>query len=126
MTERSLYDRIGGEAAIAAMVDEFYDRVLADPELAPFFERTPMDKLRRMQREFFSAALGGPVRYTGKPLSHAHHGHGIERPHFARFVEHLLDTLQAHGVSENESREIIARINTYADEIVGGGHGFAG
>lgn len=116
----TLYDKLGGERGIAAMVDDFYSRVLADPGLHPFFVGVEMAKLRRMQREFFSAALGGPARYTGVPLAYAHHGRGISREHFARFVGVLLETLRAHGVGETEALTIIGRLNTYTDEIVGG------
>lgn len=115
----SLFERIGGERTVASLVDDFYDRVLADPELALFFEHTAMNKLRLMQREFFTAALGGPPRYTGTPLGHAHHGRGITRRHVARFVEHLFATLEAFALDEREVREVIERINTYVDEVVG-------
>ena len=90
----TLYQRIGGLTGVTALIDDFYDRVLVDPELAPFFENTSMDALRLMQRELFCAALDGPVEYTGTHLSHAHQGRGIGRHHFSRFADHLLDTLQ--------------------------------
>jgi len=115
----SLYDRIGGGEAVASMVDRFYARVLADPELAPFFATVPMDKLRRMQLEFFSAALGGPVRYTGRPVVHAHQGVGITLQHFQRFVAHLFETLADYPLTEKDRYDIISRINTYADDVVG-------
>ena len=118
-TQPTLFERIGGEQMIAEVIDDFYDRVLADPELKPFFINTSMDKLRCMQREFFSAALGGPITYSGKPLSHVHHGRGITKHHFALFVNHLLDTLQYHKISDQEVNNIISRINTYADDITG-------
>jgi len=117
--QQTLYERIGGEIAIHNMVQEFYDRVLADPELQPFFKNTSMDKLRKMQLEFFSAALDGPITYTGKPLGDVHHGRGITIHHFALFVGHLLDTLKGRGIDERDVQAIIARINTYADEITG-------
>lgn len=117
--QQLLFDRVGGEQAISELVDEFYDRVIADPELKPFFTSTSMDKLRRMQREFFSAALDGPITYTGRPLSHVHHGRGITKHHFALYVGHLIDTLQGLGIDENDVQDIISRINTYADEITG-------
>jgi hemoglobin len=116
---QTLYARIGGEKTIVELIDDFYDRVLADPELNPFFKNTSMDKLRRMQREFFSAALDGPITYTGKPLCHVHHGRGITRRHFALYVDHLIDTLQDHGITDQDVQDIIGRINTYADEITG-------
>ena len=115
----TLYERVGGEQTIRELIHEFYDHVIADPELKPFFKNTSMKKLRRMQREFFSAALDGPIIYTGKPLSHVHHGRGITKHHFALFVGHLIDTLQELGISDQDVQDIIGRINTYADEITG-------
>jgi len=115
----TLFERVGGEKAIAGLIHDFYDRVLADPELKPFFKHTAMAKLRRMQREFFSAALDGPITYTGRPLSHVHHGKGITKHHFALYVNHLLDTLRDCGINDQDVNDIIDRINTYADEITG-------
>lgn len=119
----SLFDRIGGANAVRGMVDRFYARVLADAELKPYFEAVELDKLRRMQFEFFSAALGGPIRYTGRPVIHAHQGRHIKREHFQAFVEHLFETLRQYSLDEQERFEVIARVNTYADDVIGGGVG---
>ena len=116
---QTLFVRIGGEKTVAELIGDFYDRVSADPELKPFFKNTPMEKLRRMQREFFSAALDGPITYTGKPLSYVHHGRGITKHHFALYVDHLLETLRDHGITDQDAQEIIGRISTYAQEITG-------
>jgi hemoglobin len=116
---QTLYESIGGAATISQVVDDFYTRVLADPELNPFFKDTSMEKQGRMQREFLSAALDGPITYTGKPLSHVHHGKGITKHHFALFVNHLLDTLRGFGLNEDDINDIITRISTYAVEITG-------
>jgi hemoglobin len=121
----SLYQRIGGAEVVATLVDGFYGRVLGDPELAPFFAKTDVKKLRAMQREFFSVALGGPVTYFGKPLAYAHRGRGIERRHLQRFTEHLLATLEGHGVDERDIHDVIDRINVYSSDILGG-HGTSG
>ena len=118
-TESTPFERIGGEAAVGKLVDEFYARVLADPELAPFFESTPMEKLRRMQYEFFAAALDGPVKYTGRALGPAHSGKGITREHLRRFLDHLLATVENQDFSEDDVLDIISRINRYVDEITG-------
>ncbi len=115
----SLYDRLGGDLAIEAITKAFYDRVLKDVELKPFFNNTAMARQLCMQREFLSAALGGPVVYTGKSLAHAHQGMGIKTQHFAKFVQHFLDTIREHGVSEEEADEVISRLNTYSNEITG-------
>jgi hemoglobin len=117
--QQTLFERVGGEQTIRELIHEFYDRVVADPELKPFFINTSMDKLRRMQREFFSAALDGPINYTGRPLSHVHHGRGITKHHFALYVGHLIDTLQDHAINDQDVNDLIGRINTYANEITG-------
>jgi hemoglobin len=122
-SQTSLYDRIGGSEGIKNMVATFYSKVVADPALRPFFDHVAVNKLRRMQVEFFSAALGGPVRYTGRPVIHAHHGLNITRQHFQAFVEHLFETLAGYGLSEGDRYAIISRINTYVDEVVGSGTG---
>ena len=118
-TKPTLFERLGGESKIAELVDDFYNRVLADPELGPFFKDTSMGKLLRMQREFFSAALDGPFTYTGRPLSHVHHGRGITRGHFARWVDHLFDSLKHCDINEQDVNDIISRMNTYVGEITG-------
>ena len=117
--QQTLYERIGGDPAVADLISKFYDRVVADPELKPFFKNASMEKIRRMQREFFSAALDGPITYTGKPLGHVHHGRGITKHHFAVYVGHLVQALEERGINEQDVQDIIGRINTYADEITG-------
>jgi len=112
-----IYQRIGGEEGIAGMVDSFYEKVLADPELAPYFTHVPIDKLRRMQREFFAAAVGGPIVYSGRPLSEAHHSLDISRREFQRFTEHLIETLEEKGLDKRDVSDVIAKVNLYADEI---------
>jgi hemoglobin len=114
----TLYERIGGEQAVDSLVDVFYDRVLADEQLRPFFAGVSMDSLRSMQREFFCAALDGPAHYTGRPLSEAHHGRGIETRHLRRFLDHLLDTLEER-LAEDDVLEVISRVNRYVGEITG-------
>ncbi len=115
----TLYDRLGGEEAIAAWIDVFYRRVFADPQLSHFFEGVPLERLQTMQREFFAAALDGPIRYTGRPLREVHAELGIKPTHLARFLEHLMETLADREIGERDRYDIYSRINTYADEITG-------
>lgn len=117
----TLYDRIGGAAAVENLIGDFYARILGDEELEPFFRNVEMEKLRRMQHAFFAAALGGEVEYPGRPLAHVHHGLGIKARHLKLFIDHLRETLTGFDLSEDDQRDIIDRINTYADDIIGGG-----
>ena len=124
--QTSLFDRIGGAEAVKALVDDFYGRVTRDEALAPYFKNVEMNKLRRMQFEFFSAALGGTVNYTGRPILHAHHGLKITLVDFQRFVQHLFETLAKYPLSEQECYDIIARLNLYTNDVVSAGTGIVG
>lgn len=115
----TLYDRIGGAPGVRELVRDFYDRVLEDKELEPFFLESPMAKLRTMQFELFSAALGGPIAYTGEPLHLVHFGRGIGKHHFQIFLDHLFASLSGMNLSEQDVQDIISRINTYSDQITG-------
>jgi hemoglobin len=115
----TLFERVGGDQTIAELIEQFYDRVVADPELKSFFRNVSMVKIHRMQREFFSAALDGPSNYTGRPLGHVHHGMGITKHHFSLYVGHLIDALQNFSLKEQDVQDIISRISTYANEITG-------
>ena len=118
----TLYDRMGGEAGVAAMLDQFYARVLADPELAGFFKDASLDKLLRMQKEFFGAALGGPQSYGGLDLSWAHAGRGITSQHFNFYAQHLLATLESLGLPPDDVRETVHRISVHKNDITGEGY----
>jgi len=121
LTDPSLYDTIGGAPALTAVVDDFYARVMADPELAGFFAGTNMNRLKGRQVEFFAEALGGPVTYTGASMHDAHVGRGIGRRHFDLVAGHLVSSLSAAGVGESEIKQIVAAITPLADDIVSGG-----
>ncbi|GAS94456.1 hemoglobin glbN [Mycolicibacterium canariasense] len=113
----SIYEQIGGGAAIEAVVADFYVRVLADDELAGFFTGTNMARLKGKQAEFFGAALGGPEPYTGAPMRQVHQGRGITLHHFDLVAGHLSDSLTAAGVPEELVAQIIAAVAPLADEI---------
>lgn len=115
----SLYERIGGDDAIGAVVEDFYARVLSDPELAPFFGHTEMAKLTHMQHEFFSAALGGPVEYSGMALGDVHAGRGIQPRHVARFLEHMVEVLRDRGLDDEDVQEVASRLSIAAQDVTG-------
>ena len=116
--DKSLFDRLGGQPAISAAVEQFYDRVLADGDLAPFFENTSMDSLKRHQEVFLTQALGGPYRYSGRPIKAAHEHLSIEQHHFDLVAEHLVAALAALGVAPDLIDEVMASVAPLADDIV--------
>jgi len=117
-TETTIYDAIGGEPALVAVVSDFYDRVLADPELTGFFAGVSMARLQGRQVEFFAAALGGPVTYSGASMKDAHWGRGIEQRHFDLVAGHLAASLAGAGVPADIVGQIIGAIAPLSADIV--------
>lgn len=115
----TLYERIGGRAKIETLITAFYQRVLIDPKLAPFFENTPIEKLKTMQIALFSIALGGPEPDEMPSLTDSHRGRGIETEHLTRFTELLVLTLKEIGVNEHDARRVYERISTYSNQVLG-------
>jgi len=97
----SLYDRIGGAAAVEAAVDVFYDKVINDYRINRFFDGIDMNAQAVKQKAFFTMAFGGPNTYTGADLRTAHAGLvklGLGNDHFDVVMEHLGATLQELNV----------------------------
>jgi hemoglobin len=117
----SIYEQIGGEETLVAVVDDFYERVLADAELAAFFDGVTMSRVKGMQIEFFAAALGGPDEYRGRSMKDVHRGRGIGPHHFDFVAKHLAGALRAAGVSEKSTESIIGVVAPLASDIVSTG-----
>jgi hemoglobin len=113
-----IYDAIGGRDAVAAAVDLFYEKVLADPTLAPYFEGIDMDHLRAHQRAFLTAALGGPEAYEGQAMADAHRGRDITDAAFDQVAAHLSSTLTELGVDDDTVGTIIGKIAGLRGDVV--------
>jgi hemoglobin len=107
----SLYQRIGGEAAVEAAVDIFYRKVLADSRISGFFSDIDMDAQRAKQKAFLGMAFGGPKTYTGKDMREAHKrlvAKGLNDSHFDAVAGHLQATLDELKVPQAISAEVMA------------------
>jgi hemoglobin len=118
LEHQSLYVRIGGAPAVAAAVDGLYDRMLHDPDLAPYFDGVGIEQLKAHQRAFVAAALGGPERYGGRSLGHAHRGLHIDDATFGKVVGHLTDTLNELGVAADTTEDVITALAPLQPQIV--------
>jgi len=114
----SVYDEIGGGEAVSAAVDDLYERLLADPELAPFFARTDMRRQKSHMRAFMAVALGGPDVYAGRDMAAAHGSLRIRGTHFDRVVGHLVATLSSLSVPGGLIEAIGARLAPLRAQIV--------
>lgn len=120
---QTIYDRLGGEAAMNAAVDIFYHKVLADDRINKFFEDVDMEKQAAKQKAFLTLALGGPNKYSGKDMrvGHAHLvKRGLNDTHFNAVMENLAATLrelkvpaeliaQAAAVAESTRKDVLGR-----------------
>jgi hemoglobin len=114
----SIYDAIGGQAALEAAVERFYERVSADPILAAFFDGMDLRKLKIHQVAFLGQAIGGPMRYNGRAMQLAHAHLRIEQRHFDAVGRHLAGTLQEFAVPDALIEAIMERIRPLASQVV--------
>jgi hemoglobin len=118
----SLYQRVGGESAIMAAASSFYDKVLADPDLAPFFMSLDMEQQVSKQVAFLSWAFGGPERYAFRPLGQAHarlRTMGLTDLHFDRVAGHLAATLHELNIPEDLIEEALRIVEGTRAEVLG-------
>ena len=119
----SLYNRIGGEAAVSAAVDIFYRKVLNDDRIKEFFDDTDMDRQIAKQKSFLTMAFGGPKNYTGKDLRTAHAPlvkRGMGHQHFNAVVELLGETLAQLEVRKDIIKEVTAIAESTRNDVLTG------
>jgi hemoglobin len=117
----SLYKRLGGYDAIAAVVDDFLGRMLADPKLGRFFTGFSADSKKRVRQlivDQLCAATGGPCVYIGRDMKTAHAGAGITDAEWQTAVMHLTATLEKFRVPEKERAEVLGAISSMKADIV--------
>jgi len=117
----SLYERIGGESAIMAAVDLFYQKVIADELTRPFFEGLDLAAQTKKQIAFMTWAFGGPAEYRGRDLRTAHRGlvqRGLNDAHFDAVAKHLESTLRELGVAAPLIAEALAIVGGTRGEVL--------
>ena len=116
----TIYQAIGGRAAVTAAVDGLYRRLLADPQLNSFFPNGVAARHRAYFITIMGEALGGPERYRGPDLVAAHRRLGITNAQFDRTAGHLDATLDELGVPRHLADQIIAIVASLRPAIVTG------
>jgi len=117
----SLYEQLGGEAAVDAAVDIFYRHVLSDQRINRFFDGVDMDKQAAKQKAFLTMAFGGPNNYTGEDMR-AGHAHlvkmGLDDSHFDAVVEDLALTLKELNVAQDLIDQVAAVCETTRNDVL--------
>lgn len=118
----TLFDQIGGLAAVDAAVDVFYRKVLLDDRVSRFFDDVDMDRQRAKQKAFLTMAFGGPHHYTGKDLRSGHAplvALGMNDAHVDAVVELLTATLRELAVAEPLVAQVAAIANSVRADVLG-------
>jgi truncated hemoglobin YjbI len=117
----SLYERLG-EQTLERAVYLFYDRILADSRLKPFFKNIDTRHLARHQHHLLMTISGGPGRYSGRSLRDAHRKlvieQGLSDEHFDAVAEVLRRTLEELEVEESMIGEMMAIVETTRNDIL--------
>ena len=116
--EKSLYERLGGEAAISAVIDDFVGRVAADERVNKKFGRSNVERVKFHLKEQVCAATGGPCKYTGLDMKTAHKHMAVTEGEFGALVEDLVATLDKFNVPEKEKNELLGILGPLKAQIV--------
>ncbi|HEX9493752.1 MAG TPA: group 1 truncated hemoglobin [Thermoanaerobaculia bacterium] len=117
----SLYKRLGGYDALAAVTDDFIGRMATDKALSRFFVGHSKDSLGRIRQlvvDQLCAATGGPCVYIGRDMKTAHAGMGITEADWSAAVGHLVATLDKFKVPEKEKNEVLGAVSSFKKDIV--------
>ncbi len=118
---RTLYQRLGGYDALAAVTDDFVGRLAGDPSLGRFFKGHGTDSIHRIRQlvvDQLCAATGGPCLYIGRDMKTAHAGMGIAEADWSASVIHLVATLDKFKVPAKEKQEVLALVSSLKPDIV--------
>jgi hemoglobin len=118
----SLYEQLGGAAAIDAAVDIFYRKILSDDRVSRFFESTDMERQAAKQKAFLTMVFGGPSNYTGRDMKTAHAKlipMGLNDSHVDAVIENLGETLKELGVGDAQIAEVAKIANSVRGAVLG-------
>lgn len=116
--EKSLYDRLGGESAISAVVDEFAKNVLADARINKKFAKSDANRLVTNLKAFVCSATGGPQKYEGLSMKESHHNMGVTEGEFNALVEDLVKALDKFNVPAKEKNDLLGALGPLKPQIV--------
>ncbi|RMD97973.1 MAG: group 1 truncated hemoglobin [Calditrichaeota bacterium] len=121
MKQKSLYQRLGGYDAIAAVSDDFITRLATDKKFERFFTSLSTDSKKRLRQHVVNQICqitGGPCIYTGRDMKTAHAGLGISEEDWQASVNHLIATLDKFKVPKKEKDELLAGVSSLKKDIV--------
>ena len=119
MAGKTLFEKYGGFSSVSKVVLSFYDRVLDNDDIGPFFDDVDMAKMVDHQTKFISSLLGGPASYTDVQLRNLHAHLAISDAQFDLLEEILTETLAAHGFDDEDIDAVLAEIEARRVHVIG-------
>jgi hemoglobin len=113
----SMFERLGGEPKLWAIVEDFVDRMVDDVMIGFFFRDVNRTRLKQLEYQHAAEHLGGPVRYEGRALRQAHAKHRIMGGQFARRTQLLRNVLAAHAVPQDIADAWLAHVESLRDQV---------
>jgi len=116
---RTLFERLGGQPAINAVVHQFVETTKADARLSQRFVNTDAPKLEQSMDDHICSITGGGCTYKGKSMADAHTGMHLTADEFAAFMDDLRQVLIQLHVPEREGREVLHAFGAMQPDVVG-------
>jgi hemoglobin len=114
----TLYDRLGGEAGVAAITSTLIDRVSSDPKIGRSFKDTKLSRIKKYLAEEICDLSGGPCKYSGDSVKEVHAGHHISEAEFYGMVETLRQILKERHVSQGAINELLRLLAPMKRDVV--------
>lgn len=121
MTEKTLYERLGGYDGVSGFVDDLLPRLESDSQLGRFWQNRGDDGVKREKQllvDYLCANAGGPMYYTGRDMKLSHEGMKISESDWSVFLGHAGDTMTALSVPQQECDDVVAFVLSLKDDIV--------
>lgn len=118
-TEATLYDDLGGEPAIRAIIDHMLELALEDPKMSPIFEHSNVDRLKGVLFIHTCHIADGPCEYKGQDMRRAHDGLGVRTWHFNKLVENMQSGMDAQKIPFRVQNRLMARLAPFHDDVTG-------
>lgn len=117
-TQATLYERLGGQTGIAAIVEDIWANHTSNPLVKQRYVDSDPENVKRLVREMFCAGTGGPENYTGRDMLNTHRGMNINDQEFNAVIDDVLDAMTKNDAGQQEKDEVLAILYSLKGEIV--------
>lgn len=114
----SLYQAFGGQAGLSKLMDDFVNRLVADPHIGVFFKDTKLSRLKEKLTEQLCVGAGGPCSYTGDSMAEVHKGMKVRAADFNALVEVLQDSMDSAGIPFSAQNQMLARLAPMYRDVI--------